>query len=87
MEFDITEKARQKNWAEAALLVANFYEMYEIKDMDEFFLRNALLISLLAKEPKLAKEIYKEAILSNEYFYPVEKRLMEREIQKQLVGR
>lgn len=82
MEFGITESARQKDWPKAALQLAEFYEMYEIKEMDDFFLRNAILISLLAKEPELAFVIYKEAILSNDNFYPVEKRLMEREIQK-----
>ena len=82
MEFGITESARQKDWQKAALQLAEFYEMYEIKEMDDFFLRNAILISLLAEEPELAFVIYKEAILSNDNFYPVEKRLMEREIQK-----
>ena len=82
MEFGITESARQKDWPKAALQLAEFYEVYEIKEMDDFFLRNAILISLLAEEPELAFVIYKEAILSNDNFYPVEKRLMEREIQK-----
>ena len=42
-EFNILEVARTKNYAVAAKLVADFYEKYEVKDMDEFFLRNAIL--------------------------------------------
>lgn len=81
-EFNILESARKKDYVTAARLVADFYEKYEIKDMDEFFLRNALLISLLAREPELANVIYKEAIKPHESFFPVEKFLIEREIVK-----
>ena len=81
-EFNILESARKKDYVTAARLVADFYEKYEIKDMDEFFLRNALLISLLAHEPELANVIYREAIKPHESFFPVEKFLIEREIVK-----
>jgi len=81
-EFNILECARAKDYATAARFVAEFYEKYEIKDMDEFFLRNVLLISLLAGEPELANVIYKEAIKEHESFFPVEKFLIEREIVK-----
>ena len=81
-EFNITEVARTKNYQTAAALVAEFYEKYEMKEMDEFFLRNALLIALLAREPELAQAVYKDAIQDNEDFFPVEKRLIERSILK-----
>lgn len=81
-EFNILEIARVKDYPTAARLVADFYEKYEIKDMDEFFLRNVLLISLLAGEPELANAIYQDAIKEHESFFPVEKFLIEREIVK-----
>ena len=81
-EFNILEIARVKDYPTAARLVADFYEKYEIKDMDEFFLRNVLLISLLAGEPELANAIYQDAIKNHESFFPVEKFLIEREIVK-----
>ena len=62
--------------------MADFYEKYEIKDMDEFFLRNVLLVSLLAGEPELANALYQDAIKNHESFFPVEKFLIEREIVK-----
>jgi len=81
-EFNITEIARLKDYATAAKLVADFYEKYEIKDMDEFFLRNAVLIAFLAKEPELANVLYKEAIRHHESFFAVEKLLIEKEIPR-----
>jgi hypothetical protein len=81
-EFNILEVARVKDYPTAARLVADFYEKYEIKEMDEFFLRNVLLISLLAGEPELANAIYQDAIKNHESFFPVEKFLIEREIVK-----
>ena len=81
-EFNILEIARVKDYPTAARLVADFYEKYEIKDMDEFFLRNVLLISLLAGESELANAIYQDAIKNHESFFPVEKFLIEREIVK-----
>ena len=81
-EFNITEVARVKNYETAAKLVADFYEKYEVKDMDEFFLRNAILIAFLASEPELANVLYKEAISKHTSFFPVEKRLISREIKK-----
>ena len=79
-EFNILEVARTKNYAVAAKLVADFYEKYEVKDMDEFFLRNAILIALLANEPELADVLYKEAIRPHESFFKVEKLLISKEI-------
>ncbi|OWU99880.1 spermine synthase [Fibrobacter sp. UWR2] len=81
-EFNILEVARVKDYPTASRLVADFYEKYEIKEMDEFFLRNVLLISLLAGEPELANAIYQDAIKNHESFFPVEKFLIEREIVK-----
>ena len=81
-EFNILEVARVKDYPTAARLVADFYEKYEIKDMDEFFLRNVLLVSLLAGEPELANALYQDAIKNHESFFPVEKFLIEREIVK-----
>lgn len=81
-EFNIMECARTKDYHTAARLVAGFYEKYEMKAMDEFFLRNALLIAMLAKEPELANAIYLDAIKEHESFFPVEKFLIEREIVK-----
>lgn len=81
-EFNITEVARVKNYETAAKLVADFYEKYEVKDMDEFFLRNAILIAFLASEPELANVLYKEAISKHASFFPVEKRLISREVRK-----
>ena len=79
-EFNILEVARTKNYAVAAKLVADFYEKYEVKDMDEFFLRNAILIAFLANEPELADVLYKEAIRPHESFFKVEKLLIAKEI-------
>ena len=81
-EFNILEIARTKDYPTAARLVADFYEKYEIKEMDEFFLRNVLLVSLLAGEPELANALYQDAIKNHESFFPVEKFLIEREIVK-----
>ena len=81
-EFNIMECARTKDYHTAARLVAGFYEKYEMKAMDEFFLRNALLIAMLAKEPELANAIYLDAVKEHESFFPVEKFLIEREIVK-----
>ena len=81
-EFNIMECARTKDYHTAARLVADFYEKYEMKAMDEFFLRNALLIAMLAGEPELANAIYVDAIKEHESFFPVEKFLIEREIVK-----
>ena len=53
-----------------------------MKAMDEFFLRNVLLIAMLAGEPELANAIYLDAIKEHESFFPVEKFLIEREIVK-----
>lgn len=81
-EFNITEAARSKDYAKAALLMADFYDRYEMQDMDEFFLRNCVVMALLAGEADLADVIYKNAVQKNDRFFAVEKRLMEREIQK-----
>lgn len=81
-EFNIMECARTRDYHTAARLVAGFYEKYEMKAMDEFFLRNALLIAMLAGEPELANAIYLDAIKEHESFFPVEKFLIEREIVK-----
>ena len=81
-EFNIMECARTKDYHTAARLVAGFYEKYEMKAMDEFFLRNVLLIAMLAGEPELANAIYLDAIKEHESFFPVEKFLIEREIVK-----
>jgi hypothetical protein len=50
--------------------------------MGDIFLRDCIVISLLAGEPELADVIYKNAIQKNEDFFAVEKRLIEREIQR-----
>ena len=81
-EFNITEVARVKDYETSAHLVADFYEKYEVKDMDEFFLRNAILIAFLAREPELANVLYREAIYKHESFFPVEKLLISKEIKK-----
>ncbi len=81
-EFRIMEAARAKDYAHGAELIADFFDKYEIKDMGMFFLRNCVLIALLAGEPDLAEIIYKDAVVKNDEFFAVEKRLMEREIQK-----
>ena len=79
-EFNILETARAKDYVTAAKLVADFYEKYEIKNMDEFFLRNAVVITFLAREPELANALYKDAIRRHEDMYAVEKLLIEKEI-------
>ncbi len=81
-EFNIMEAARAKDYARGAVLVADFYDRYEMSEMDEFFLRNCVLIALLAGEPDLADVIYKNVVRKDESFFAVEKRLMDREIQK-----
>ncbi|MCF0221047.1 MAG: fused MFS/spermidine synthase [Fibrobacter sp.] len=81
-EFAIMEAARSKDYIAAALAVADFYDNYEMGEMDQLFLRNCVLIALMAGEPDLADVIYKNAIQKNDEFFAVEKRLVEREIQK-----
>ena len=81
-EFNIVEAAREGVYKQAALLIADFYDRYEMGDMDELFLRDCIVIALLADEPDLADVIYKNAIQKNESFFAVEKRLIEREIQQ-----
>lgn len=81
-EFNILEAARAKDFAKGALAVADFYDRYEMGEMDQLFLRNCVLVALMAQEPDLADLIYKNAIQRDEDFFAVEKRLIEREIQK-----
>ena len=81
-EFNIMEAARTKNYRLAAEYVANFYEKYEVAAMDEFFLRNAILIAFLAHNPTLADVLYKEAIKPHEEFAPIEKLLIQKEIPR-----
>jgi predicted membrane-bound spermidine synthase len=81
-EFNIMEAARQGVYKQAALNIADFYDHYEMTDMSDVFLRNCIVIALLAGEPELADVIYRNAIQKNESFFAVEKRLIEREIQQ-----
>ena len=81
-EFNIMEAARAKDYRLAAEYVANFYEKYEVAAMDEFFLRNAILIAFLAHNPMLADVLYKEAIKPHEEFAPIEKLLIQKEIPR-----
>lgn len=81
-EFNILEAARAKDYAKGALAVADFYDRYEMGEMDQLFLRNCVLVALMANEPDLADVIYKNAIQKNDEFFAVEKRLIEREVQK-----
>lgn len=81
-EFNIMEAAREGVYKQAALLIADFFDRYEMNDMGDIFLRNCIVISLLAGEPELANVIYENAIQKNEDFFAVEKRLIEREIQR-----
>ena len=81
-EFNIMEAARTKDYKLAAFYVANFYEKYEVAAMDEFFLRNAILIAFLAHNPTLADVLYKEAIKPHEEFAPIEKLLIQKEIPR-----
>ena len=81
-EFGILEAAREGVYKQAALMIANFFDHYEINEMGDIFLRNCIVLSLLAGEPELADAIYKNAIQKNEDFFAVEKRLIEREIQQ-----
>ncbi len=81
-EFNIMEAARTKDYKLAAFYVANFYEKYEMASMDEFFLRNALLVAFLAHNATLADVIFKECIKPHEDFAPVEKLLIMKEIPR-----
>ena len=81
-EFNIMEAARLGVYKQAALHIADFYDHYEMTDMSDVFLRNCIVISLLAGESELADVLYKNAIQKNESFFAVEKRLIEREIQR-----
>ena len=81
-EFSIMDAAREGVYKQAALLIADFFDRYEMSDMGDIFLRNCIVIALLAGEPELANVIYKNAIQKNEDFFAVEKRLIEREIQR-----
>ena len=53
-EFNILEAAREGIYKQAALLIADFFDHYEINEMGDIFLRNCVVISLLAGEPELA---------------------------------
>lgn len=81
-EFNIIDAAVTNDYTKAALLIADFYDHYEMSDMDVIFLRNCIVLALIAGESELADIIYKNAIMKNENFFAVEKRLIEREIQK-----
>ncbi len=81
-EFNIMEAAREGVYKQASLLIADFFDRYEMNEMGDIFLRNCIVISLLAGEPELANVIYESAIQKNEDFFAVEKRLIEREIQR-----
>lgn len=81
-EFNVLEAARAKDYAKGALAVADFYDRYEMGEMDQLFLRDCVLVALMANEPDLADVIYKNAIQKNDEFFAVEKRLIEREVQK-----
>ena len=81
-EFNIMEAARTKDYKLAAFYVVNFYEKYEIAAMDEFFLRNAILVAFLAHNPTLANVLYKEAIKPHEDFAPIEKLMIQKEIPR-----
>ncbi|PWJ64908.1 MULTISPECIES: spermidine synthase [unclassified Fibrobacter] len=81
-EFNIMEAARAKDYAQAAIHIAKFYDSYEMRAMDELFLRNCIVLSLLANEPELTMAVYKDAIEGNESFFGVERRLIKRELQK-----
>ena len=81
-EFNIMDAARQGVYKQAALLIADFFDRYEMNDMGDIFLRNCIVIALLAGEPELANIVYENAIQKNEDFFAVEKRLIEREIQR-----
>ncbi len=81
-EFNIMEATREGVYKQAALLIADFYDRYEMNEMGDIFLRNCIVIALLAGEPDLADVIYKNAVQKNEDFFAVEKRLIEREIQQ-----
>ena len=77
LQFKMMESLRLKKYTEAAENLNAFVEKYEIKDMNEFFLRNSALICILAKEYKLLDYIYKEAIRYHDNFSVPEKVLIE----------
>ncbi|MCF0223983.1 MAG: fused MFS/spermidine synthase [Fibrobacter sp.] len=81
-EFNILEAVRKRDYAAAAIAISDFYDRYEIASMDRTFLRNCVIVALLALEPDLANLVYKEGIQKNEEFFPIEKLLIEREIRK-----
>ena len=81
-EFNIVEAARAKDYAKAAVYIAEFFDRYEMSAMDVLFLRNCVVLSLLAGEPELTHAIYQDAIENNLEFFGVERRLIKREIQK-----
>lgn len=82
LQFKMMESLRLKKYTEAAENLNAFVEKYEIKDMNEFFLRNSALISILAKEYKLLDYIYKEAIRYHDNFSVPEKVLIELKIKQ-----
>lgn len=82
LQFKMMESLRLKKYTEAAENLNAFVEKYEIKDMNEFFLRNSALISILAKEYKLLDYIYKEAIRHHDNFSVPEKVLIELKIKQ-----
>ncbi|HQB65825.1 MAG TPA: hypothetical protein PK616_08035 [Fibrobacteraceae bacterium] len=82
LQFKMMESLRLKKYTEAAENLNAFVEKYEIKDMNEFFLRNSALICILAKEYKLLDYIYKEAIRHHDNFSVPEKVLIELKIKQ-----
>ncbi|HHX15376.1 MAG TPA: fused MFS/spermidine synthase [Fibrobacter sp.] len=83
LEFKMMESMRLKRYTEAAENLNALVEAFEIKEMEEFFLRNAVIVCVRAKEFKLLEFIYKEAIRNNEDFSAPEKVLIEITIKKQ----
>lgn len=82
LEFKMMESLKEKRYTEAAENLNAFVEEFEIKDMNEFFLRNGVMISILAKQYDLLKYIYNEAIRYHEDFSVPEKIMIERKIKQ-----
>ncbi len=82
LEFKMMDALKERKTGEAALYLNEFVENFMLNNLDEFFLRNAALISILAEEYTLLDFIYKEAIRHHDDFSTPEKLLIELNLKK-----
>lgn len=80
LEFAIMDGTLHKDYETAGKALSLFIEYYELKNLDEFFLRNAVLTAIQSRQYDLLEIIYREGIRPNPDFSVVEKILIERKL-------